>query len=184
MSESKVPTHAAQTPLDDFSGCHRGIIRNFESLQALAESYRSGEAPSKLKDSARHILDFFEDVVRVHHAEEEEELFTAVLQNLEGEDEETARRARQQIRRLVHEHRELEALWASLEEGLRQLARGREADFDADAAECLARKYLAHARFEEEEFLPLAARILDKSALSALGLSLHLRHQEEFNPYI
>jgi len=172
------------SPLNEFSGCHDGIIRNFHRLRELAERYRNGEEPSGLKKTARQLLEFFEDVVRDHHAEEEEELFVAVLQNLEGEDEQTARQAREQIRQLTVEHRELEALWASIEDDLQRLARGKPASLDAGRAAELAERYLAHAELEENEFLPLAARILDKQAMSALGLSLHLRHMERVNAYI
>jgi len=171
-------------PLNEFSGCHDGIIRNFHRLQGLADRHRNGEAALRLKKTARQLLDFFEEVVRGHHAEEEEELFTAVLQSLKGEDEQTARQAREQVRRLTQEHRELEALWASIESDLRRLARGKPARLDADRVGRLVGRYLAHAALEENEFLPLAARVLDKQAMSALGLSLHLRHMERVNAYI
>ncbi len=172
------------SPLNEFSGCHDGIISNFHRLQDLVERYRHGEEPRQLRKTARQLLDFFEDVVRDHHAEEEEELFVAVLQNLEGEDEDTARRARELVRQLTVEHRQLEALWEGIEKGLRRLARGKPGEFDDTAAALLAERYLSHAEFEEREFLPLAARILDKQAMSELGLSLHLRHMERVNAYI
>ncbi len=172
------------SPLNEFSGCHDGIIANFHRLQELVNRYRAGDDPQQLKKTARQLLDFFEDVVLDHHAEEEEELFVAVLQNLEDENEETARRARELVRQLTVEHRELEALWGRIEKGLRRLAHGKPADFDDAAAAQLAERYLSHAELEEREFLPLAARILDKQAMSELGLNLHLRHMERVNAYI
>ncbi|MEZ5652848.1 MAG: hypothetical protein R3E87_20115 [Burkholderiaceae bacterium] len=38
--------------------------------------------------------------------------------------------------------------------------------------------YLAHARFEEQEFLPLSELILNRDGnhMAALGLALHARH--------
>ncbi len=173
---------AENTPLNEFSGCHEGIMRNFRRLGELAERWQQGASPAELKDTARSLVEFFDDVVREHHQEEEQELFTAVLDSLEGEAE--ADRAREQITRLSREHRELEALWSEIEPALKRLARGKPAQLDTDKARELAERYLAHARFEEEEFLPLSARILDKNAQSALGLSLHMRHQGRVNPYI
>jgi hypothetical protein len=42
----------------------------------------------------------------------------------------------------------------------------------------LTSKYSAHARLEEDEFLPLAEAILDRNSadMAALGLALHTRH--------
>jgi hypothetical protein len=50
----------------------------------------------------------------------------------------------------------------------------------------LVRGYLQHAKFEEEQLLPLAATILrrDGNHLAALGLSLHLRHAPQPVGYI
>ena len=46
------------------------------------------------------------------------------------------------------------------------------------AVQSLVRKYAAHAKLEQDQFLPLAERILgrDSTEMAALGLSLHMRH--------
>ena len=43
----------------------------------------------------------------------------------------------------------------------------------------LVSQYRAHAQFEEQEYLPLAQQILGRNGnhMAALGLSLHMRHQ-------
>lgn len=115
-----------------------------------------------------------------HHAEEEEELFTAVMESAEQGEE--IRLARQAIERLVAEHRELESMWKKLIPDMKRLSKGKTAILDAALAEKLASQYLAHAAYEEQVFLPLSARILDKNEMSALGLSLHMRHQEDESP--
>ncbi len=176
------PTSAEPDPLNEFSGCHEGIIRNFHHLSEFADRVEQGEDPETLRPLAKRLLRFFEDVVLEHHGEEEEELFTAVRDSLDGEAD--AELAQQQIDRLVREHRDLEALWSEIEPAIRRIARGKPAALDSQRARLLAERYLAHAAFEEREFLPLAKRILSKNAMSALGLSLHMRHQRKVNPYI
>ena len=47
-----------------------------------------------------------------------------------------------------------------------------------DAVRALVDTYMGHARFEEQQFLPLAHTILGRNSnhMAALGLSLHMRH--------
>jgi hypothetical protein len=64
---------------------------------------------------------------------------------------------------------------------LKKVAKGRFDDVNADEVQRLVAKYLAHADFEEKEFLPLSQTILGRDAnhMAALGLSLHMRHAHE-----
>ena len=167
---------AAGNPLNEFSGCHEGIIENFNQLERLLALLQDSPGSGEVRAIAQKLVAFFRDVVLLHHAEEEQELFTAVMDA--AADEKEAAEARGQIKRLVAEHRELENMWAQIEPAIKKLARGKAADLDRETAASLAQKYLAHAQFEEEIFLPLSARMLSKNDLSALGLSLHMRHQQ------
>lgn len=164
-------------PLNEFSGCHENITANFQRLQVLLGLVRTQAGAPEIKQIARELLAFFKDVVLEHHAEEEQELFVAVMDCAEKGGE--ASMARQSIKRLVAEHRVLEGKWAQLEPDIKRLAKGKAADLDIELAEDLAIQYLAHAAYEEQHFLPLSAKILNKNEMSALGLSLHMRHQDE-----
>ena len=164
-------------PLNEFSGCHATIVSNFGDLKSLLRLLREAPESSEVRQLAKQQLAFFRDVVFEHHAEEEQALFTAVMECAEKGEE--ADQARQAVRRLVAEHRQLEASWAQLEPAIRRLAKGRRADLDIEQAEDLAMRYMAHAAYEEQYFLPLSARILSRNEMSALGLALHMRHQDE-----
>ena len=67
---------------------------------------------------------------------------------------------------------------------------GRVARVDAlpppETVQALVAAYLAHADFEEEAFLPLAATVLGRNDnhMAALGLSLHMRHAPPVTAYI
>lgn len=179
MTTSATPpqqTGSGDNPLNEFSGCHEGIIDNFNRLRRLLDLVQDAPDSGEIRTIAAKLLRFFEDVVLVHHAEEEQELFTAVMDATSSEEE--ASEARGQIKRLVAEHRELEAMWSRIEPAIKQLSKGKAGAIDIDTAARLAEKYLAHAQFEEEVFLPLSAKMLSKNDLSALGLSLHMRHQQ------
>lgn len=170
-----------ETPLTNFSNCHVGIL---EGLSAL------GELPALLGPAARArqvsaaALALFNNAVFEHHSEEENELFPAVLASAQpGEELQTVRAC---VERLTTEHRELEALWKRLEPSLKRVAMGQAADLDIVAVDELVKQYAAHAAYEEVQFLPLSQSILSRNAnhLSALGLSIHLRHVKVRNPYI
>lgn len=168
-------TGSNEDPLMDFSNCHIGIINNFEQLRELAGTEIQEPVPSDVKQSAKKLYGFFRDVVLEHHAEEEQELFAEVADSSRrgGED---AEKATAMIQQLTEEHRSLEAQWKAIEADIKRLSKGKAATLDQQAAMKLANDYLAHASFEEKEFLPLSAKMLGERGLSSLGLSLHMRH--------
>jgi hemerythrin-like domain-containing protein len=138
--------------------------------------------PALLRDAAEArlvaagTLETFRGNVFSHHADEEKELFPAVLRSARPGEE--AQLVRQMTQRLVQEHRSLEAQWKALEPEVRAASHGKPAVMEPGAVEQLVVDYLAHARFEEEHFLPLAADILSRNMnhVAALDMALHLRH--------
>ncbi|MBY4674976.1 hemerythrin domain-containing protein [Marinobacterium arenosum] len=163
-------------PLTDFSNCHSGIIDNFERLRELAGSVIEDPVQAEIRQLADKLYNFFHRVVLEHHAEEEQELFTEVADSARnGAD---GKAAKAMIKQLTNEHRQLETLWRLIEPDIRQLAKGKRVELDRVTAMKLANEYLAHARFEEEQFLPLSAKLLGERGLASLGLSLHMRHAE------
>lgn len=119
---------------------------------------------------------FFQEAVIDHHHEEEGDLFPAVLAaSSPGAEYDKVQRI---VNRLTAEHREIEAIWRELEPAVHQLAKRKSATIDGVAVASLVQKYQAHARFEEETFLPLSALILGRrdGKMASLGLALHMRH--------
>lgn len=167
------PSAAHDAPLADFSRCHLGIVAQLESFAELPELL--GPA-AQSRVVAQGTLDLFKDGVFAHHADEEKELFPAVLRSAQPGEE--ADLVQSMTQRLVKEHRSIEAQWKLLEPEVRAAARGKPATVDPGAVEQLVVDYLAHARFEEEHFLPMASHILSRNMnhVAALDMALHLRH--------
>lgn len=160
-------------PLDQFSNCHAGIVSH---LQAFGELPALLGPAARARQIAKDMLGFFKDTVYEHHADEEKELFPAVLASaFRGEEQD---RMRAMVEQLVAQHRAIESLWRLLEPELGKVARGQASALDTDAVQMLVREYQDHAAFEEREFLPLAQAILGRNSnhMAALGLSLHMRH--------
>lgn len=162
-----------QSPIDDFSQCHAGILGQLEALDALPALL---EPAARARRLAADALAFFRHAVFEHHVEEEKELFPAVLASAKQGDEHDKVQAI--VAQLTAEHRRVEATWSKLEPKLKAVAKGQDVELDGADISALVQSYRAHARFEEDVFLPLSQTILgrDSNHLAALGASLHLRH--------
>jgi len=174
MSHPSAPSDPDDAPLlDGFANCHVGIIA---SLNTFGELPALVEPAARARKIAEDTLQFFQTVVFDHHADEEKDLFPAVLARA------AQGRERVEIQHLVSqltaEHRSIESQWARLQPGIAKLAKGQAAELDAAEVADLVHRYTAHARFEEMEFLPRSAAILgrDSAEMAELGLALHMRH--------
>ena len=171
---------AQETPLTSFTRCHLGIVTQLEGCARLPELV---DVANHARTMAQTTLDLFRQTIIPHHAEEEAELFPAVLQSANATERKPVRGM---IERLTAEHREVEGLWKRVEPSVRAAARGNRSEVDAEVMEELVRAFLRHARYEETVFLPLAERILGRNGnhMAALGLALHLRHVPQVVGYI
>lgn len=161
-------------PIADFSHCHEGI---FKKLDQLSELPALLEPAQRAREVAEKSLEFFREAIFEHHLDEERELFTAVLES--ALDDAERFKVQSMNKRLTDEHRELEKIWKSLESGLKKVVKGQFGEVNVTDLSRLVSQYRAHAQFEEQEYLPLAQQILGRNGnhMAALGLSLHMRHQ-------
>ena len=161
------------SPIDDFSQCHVGIIAHLNSLGQLPALL---EPAARARQIAADTVTFFRDAVYEHHAEEERELFPAVLASAAKGIERDKVQAI--VAELTAEHRRVESAWSKLEPKLKAVAKGHDAEIDGAEVTALVETYQAHARYEEEVFLPLSQAILGRNSnhLAALGISMHMRH--------
>jgi hypothetical protein len=182
---SQTPSTPAAEPSDapllNFSNCHAGIISHLKTFGELPALLAPAERARKI---AEETLGFFRDAVYEHHAEEEKELFPAVLASaVKGEERD---RVQVMVDQLTAEHRVVEAAWFKLEPELKKVAKGHTSELNVAGVEHLVQSYLAHAAYEEAHFLPLAHTILARNGnhMEALGLSLHMRHAPRFMAHI
>jgi hemerythrin-like domain-containing protein len=160
-------------PLDSFAQCHTGILTHLDQLAELPALLAPAAQARRI---ASDLLGFFRQSVFEHHAEEERELFPAVLASAHAGDEH--QQVLQITQRLSQEHRQVEQAWHQIEAALKLVAKGEDSPLDTQAVVALVKQYRAHAQYEEQVFLPLSHTILSRNGnhMAALGLSLHLRH--------
>lgn len=165
-----------ENPINDFSGCHKGMLAEFAKLKALPQQLQQADTAEAARNTAEALRRFFINVVKPHHDDEEFELFHVVRESLKKHPE-SAMLAVGYIGMLVEEHRHLEKSWARIDKTLKQIANGKPTELDLDKLTQFAADYIAHAEFEETYFLPLADKLLSQGDKAKLGMSLHIRHQ-------
>jgi hemerythrin-like domain-containing protein len=162
-------------PLKTLHHTHEAILAELGALSRLPLLVgRFGQA-MRLRRMADAAMALFQQEVVQHHAEEEEALFPAVLRSATpGEERE---RVLFLAGTLSAEHRAFEKTWQRLEAPFAAAATGRFAALDLELLARLVHAYTAHARREEQQFLPLAQHILQRNPehLGALGVELRLR---------
>lgn len=175
MINRSINPHSAPVdePLQTFPQCHAGIL---SQLEALGELPTLAAAGARARVIAADSLALFKHAVIDHHAEEESDLFPAVLRSAQpGQEHDLVQVL---VSQLTSEHRTIEALWKRVEPSISATAKGKDADVNSALVAELVRAYNAHARLEEAQFLPLAETILGRNDnhMAALGMSLHARH--------
>ena len=155
-----------EVPLAGFFHCHAGIISHLQAFAELPALHAGAAQSCKV---ATNMLALFKFAVYGHHADEENELFPAVLRSAAKGEE--AERIQTMVRRLTAEHREIESCWKKLEPLVKAAARAEPGDLDLNAVQDLVQRYMAHALFEEQQFLPIAEAILARNGnpMAALG---------------
>ena len=172
---SQLPADAdsqGDSPLANFSDCHKGIISQLSQLADLPAMLEPARQAYKI---AKETIQFFNRAVLDHHKDEEKDLFPAVLDAaLEGKEKTKVLKI---IKSLVRDHRDIESMWRSLEPKLNKFLESPQSLIDMPEIENLVRTYLTHAKYEEDVFLPLSEQILGRnsSEMAALGLSIHTR---------
>ena len=168
-------------PVSNFSHCHIGISHEFCRLLELCDLPYNSPLTQQI---ASRSVKFFHHGLRVHHQDEEQELFPAVQFSAQKGEERA--QVDQLIEALTTEHRELEQLWEDLEPALKKIANGQKAQLDTGNLKRLMVRCSVHAESEELKFLPLCEKILGRNSnhMAALGLSLHMRHSSGFLSYI
>jgi len=171
-TDTSEPVHI-DGALAGFSECHHEFVARLHSALYLPDLVM---AAAKARAMADDLLKMFREGVTTHHAQEENELFPAVLRAaLPGAELDEARAM---VAQLVREHRYMEARWAQLRPAVEAVARGENPPVDEALIQDLVQHFFAHAHFEEAHFLPLAQKILGRHSetMTALGRALHERY--------
>ncbi|MFT3800798.1 MAG: hemerythrin domain-containing protein [Burkholderiaceae bacterium] len=170
---------ASADPLNALSVCHRHLAQEARALGELARRIipaveRGGAVDDAMRADAESVLLCFDTLAPDLYADEEADLFPALIESMAGSDPVCLR---EMTTGLTAEHRELDIGWHRLREPLAEIAAGRMPAHAPD--EAVVAQWLAlcdrHLAREDEELLPMAARLIDDATLARIGRSMRDR---------
>ncbi|HTJ97947.1 MAG TPA: hemerythrin domain-containing protein [Rhodocyclaceae bacterium] len=141
-----------ERPLELLFACHQKI-RHFSMLSgqvAAHVSMRGVDEEARL--AACNILRYFELALPHHHADEEEDVFPALLQLHDP-------LINHAIDGLQKAHRELDLMWTEIRPWLNQIANSKAPATTPLVLSRFINTYLAHADQEERDVFPAIARL-------------------------
>jgi hemerythrin-like domain-containing protein len=161
-----------ESPLDMLRECHQRVQAQCRTLVRLVPHLHQHGSDQVAVDAARAVMRYFDLAAPLHHADEEADLFPALLDAVGGSD---AVCLHGLIDGRLGEHIELDRQWQSIRQVLQRVASGQAALLDADIIDAFQAAYKRHIGTEENELLPMADRLLPAPVLAALGRSMQAR---------
>lgn len=161
-----------EVPLEMLSACHGRVQTQCATLRRLVPHLAAHGADDAARSAASAVLRYFDTAAKDHHADEEADLFPALIESMAGSD---AVCLHDIIGALTADHRALEAQWRHVRGKLQAIAAGEAAALGAGDIEPMIALYERHIEREEKELLPMAARLLSDDALESIGRAMRER---------
>ena len=166
------PSAGFDAPLDMLYACHQRLHKQCATLRRLVPHLAAHGADAQAQEAAAQVLRYFDTAAVHHHADEEVDLFPALLESMAGSD---AVCLRELSDGLQAQHERLNAFWHDVKPALLRISGGDNAVLDAAKVEALAEAYAAHIAQEEAELLPMASRLLSEAQLQRIGTAMRAR---------
>lgn len=166
------PAVGFEVPLEMLAACHRRVEAQCALLRRLVIHVRAHGADRQARDAAGIVMRCFDTSARHHHADEEVDLFPALIESMAGSD---AVCLNELIDSLSGDHRELEHRWRHLRPALEQVASGCATALSGDEVQVFVGLYERHITREESELLPMAKRLLGSAELERIGAAMRER---------
>ena len=171
-------TEAAPTfdhPLEMLRACHGKILRQCDTLQKLAGHLASEGCDVQAQQAAQGILRYFDTAGKLHHQDEELDLFPALKAAACLDTTRLEHLLKGLLEQLLAEHVIMLASWDALRPTLLQLAAGEKVKLDSAVMERFITSHTRHIATENAELLPLAARLLSIEQLEMIGRKMSER---------
>ena len=154
-------------PLALLRACHKNILAHCDRLETLIGHIDEQGIDDEARKTARDIVRYFSTSARLHHRDEEEDLFPRLNRQ--------SLRIAELIHNLKQEHTRLEQLWENMLTELEPLPENRFSDGFLQASRDFCNLSRQHVNRENMEFLPLAASSLSQLELADIGASMAAR---------
>ncbi|MHB1691173.1 MAG: hemerythrin domain-containing protein [Thiomonas sp.] len=161
-----------EVPLEMLSACHGRVEAQCATLRRLLPHVVTYGADQDAQWAASRVMRYFDTAAKDHHADEEQDLFPALLESMAGSG---AVDLHDIITTLTRQHREIETAWRQLRLSLARLENGDPLGLDANEVEAFIQFYERHIACEEEELLPMAKQLLNDEILDRIGRAMRRR---------
>ena len=151
-------------PLALLRACHKNILAHCDRLEALVLHVEAQGIDDEARKTARDIVRYFSTSARLHHRDEEEDLFPRLNRQ--------SLRIAELIQDLKQEHTRLDQLWEVMVTELKSLPGNGFSDDFLQANRDFCTLSRQHVNRENMEFLPLAASSLSQLDLGEIGASM------------
>jgi pyridoxamine 5'-phosphate oxidase len=159
-------------PIAVLKHCHGRIRKQLGTLQRLADHLSTRGSDVEAKQASRAIVRYFNSGAVNHHEDEEHDLLPMLNATAKGED---AALLQGLLPQILQEHREMDALWQTLNQQLNEIEAGSSSQLSADEVTRFSEMYLAHMELEESHIAPMATRIFSNDQMVRLGDAMRMR---------
>jgi len=166
MTENMLPDELPcfDEPLALLRACHEKILAHCDLLEGLIAHMAGAGPDTGARKTAERISRFFSTSARLHHRDEEEDLFPRLNRQ--------SLKIAELVYALKNERVQLDALWETLSPELKRLPGEAFSDEFTRSASDFCHLYTQHIERENMEFLPLAANSLSQQDLAEIGASM------------
>ncbi len=160
-------------PIELLLSCHEKIIHFSSALCTIINAIKQEGWSKNHTSSIEQVRHYFNVASLEHHLDEEQHLFPAIIALDIDCKHSDSRDIVALIKRMIKEHVESDALWATLDSLLAQ----RSDDFTtlSTLSEQFKKSMHAHARIENEQIFPYAKTHISEPELKAIGQAIARR---------
>lgn len=159
-------------PIAVLKHCHDRIRKQLATMQKLLAHLPQHGADSQAQQAAQAILAYFEKAAPLHHEDEEHNLVPMLLAVAKDDD---AALLDELVPGILEDHRQMDAMWQSLQAQLAAIATGSAATLGSAEVERFVQRYTAHMEREETQIAPMAKRLFSAADMAQLGAAMQLR---------
>ena len=169
MALLHTPPPSFEDPMEMLKACH-DKVRHFAKLSLrIADHVKQQGSDQQARDAATAVIRYFDLAASLHHVDEDEDLYPALLAL-----NDSALNAH--IHRLTDEHTTLAGLWRAVRVWLKDIEGGMASSPPSELSE-FAKQYPRHALDEENLVYP-HAQYLSEYQLNLLGQAMTKRRQQ------
>lgn len=159
-------------PIAVLKHCHDKIRKQLATLEKMPSHCATHGADANAQQGAAAVLRYFDNAAKLHHQDEEQDLFPMLDATAHGVDQAALQAL---VPELLTEHRHMEILWEPLHAALSAIANGTANSLPATSLHEFTAMYYAHMDKEENTIAPMAKRLFDAAQMAQLGLAMQQR---------